>query len=70
MRTIVIISMTIMALFGAQTGMMSGLTNDIFVNQFAKASPDYESNIECGSFKENELPPVCKIGYSKTFTAF
>jgi uncharacterized membrane protein YeaQ/YmgE (transglycosylase-associated protein family) len=60
---------TIMALFGAHTGTISRITNDILVNQFTKSSPESQTNIECGSFKENELPPVCKTGYSKTFTA-
>jgi hypothetical protein len=69
MQHIIPISMVIMALFGAQTGMISGTTNDILVNQFAKSSPEYQNNTECGSFDENELPPACKTGYSKAFTA-
>jgi hypothetical protein len=61
--------MVIMALFGAQTGMTNGITNAILVIQFTRSSPEYQNNIEGGSFEENELPPACKIGYSKSFTA-
>jgi hypothetical protein len=61
--------MAIMALFGAQTGMISGITNDILADQFAKSSPNYHNQVKCGSYEENDLPPECKAGYSKTLTA-
>jgi hypothetical protein len=69
MQYIIPISMVIMALFGAQTGIVSGIPNDILVNQFAKSYPAYQNNADCGSFDEIELPPACKKGYQKTFTA-
>jgi hypothetical protein len=61
--------MAIMALFGAKTGMISGITNDILVDQFTKSSPNYHNQVKCGSYEENDLPPECKVGYSKTLTA-
>jgi hypothetical protein len=61
--------MALMALFGAQTGMISSITNDILVDQFVKSSPNYHNQVECGSYEENDLPPECKVGYSKNPTA-
>jgi hypothetical protein len=69
MQYLVPVSMAIMALIGAQTGMFSGLTNDILVNHFANSSPNHNNHVECGTYAENDLPPECKVGYSKTLTA-
>jgi hypothetical protein len=69
MDYIVLISMALAALIGTQTGMISGITNDIIVNQFARLSSNSNEPQDCGSYATDKLPESCHTGYTKTFTA-
>jgi hypothetical protein len=69
MDYIIPIAMTIAALIGTQTGMISSITNDIIVNQFARLSSDSDEPQDCESYSTENLPESCKTGYTKTFSA-